>query len=93
MFLWGQKRMAVYTLELGKTKLAVHIKLLAQIKQFVDWIWDVMPLPRAVAAQLNLTHAEHELCAIGTAHNRIELWDWRLQRRVWHRQCEENCIM
>lgn len=93
LFLWGQKRMAVYDLQLGKNKLSVSIKLLAKIKQFMDWIWDVMPLPKALADQLNLTYGDNELCAIGTAHNRIEIWDWRQQIRVWHRQCEENCIM
>lgn len=93
LFLWGQKRMAVYDLELGKHQLTVSIKLLAKIKQFMDWIWDVMPLPKALAEHLNLKYADNELCAIGTAHNRIEIWDWRQQIRVWHRQCEENCIM
>ncbi len=85
--------MAVYDLELGKHQLTVSIKLLAKIKQFMDWIWDVMPLPKALAEHLNLKYADDELCAIGTAHNRIEIWDWRQQIRVWHRQCEENCIM
>eukprot|EP00029_Vermamoeba_vermiformis_P011031 TRINITY_DN5961_c0_g1_i1.p1 TRINITY_DN5961_c0_g1~~TRINITY_DN5961_c0_g1_i1.p1 ORF type:complete len:1093 (+),score=253.56 TRINITY_DN5961_c0_g1_i1:267-3281(+) len=80
-------------MQLGKNKLSVSIKLLAKIKQFMDWIWDVMPLPKALADQLNLTYGDNELCAIGTAHNRIEIWDWRQQIRVWHRQCEENCII
>ncbi len=92
LFLWGQKRMAVYDLQLGGA-LEVSIRLVSKIHQFCDWIWDVMPLPEALAKQLNLDQANNDLCAIGTAHNRVEIWDWRQQIRVWYRQCEENCIM
>jgi WD40 repeat protein len=99
LLVWGGKQARIFSIEFPQgSNDFVNVSSFFEFEEFSDWVWDIVMLPKKMIPFYLVNQSmgqfiDSDICAVGLAHNYVELWEWKQRKRLFIIKCEETSVL